>query len=187
MNKKIATSAILIAIIAASIATWFVHSQISELQSQNSDLQHQINELQDQNRDLQDKNDELQEQLDLLQKRIDFSPEVLITEFSSAYGWLNLVGVAISIDLKITISNIGISDVEGLTLEIKRLNVDDDPHNVTIRLGILHAGETTEFLYCYDLDWNVYVSEFHNRSLEAALKLGEVVLDARHFLPSQYL
>jgi cell division protein FtsL len=55
MNKKIATSAILIAIIAASIATWFVHTQISELQIQNSELQNQINELQDQNRDLRQK------------------------------------------------------------------------------------------------------------------------------------
>jgi hypothetical protein len=38
----------------------------------------------------------------------------------------------------------GISDVEGLTLEIKRLNVDPDPYNITKRLYVLNAGETAK-------------------------------------------
>jgi uncharacterized protein YlxW (UPF0749 family) len=124
MNKKIAASAVIIVIVVASIADWFANNKISELQSQNNDLQKQVNELQDQNRELEDENDELQKQLDLLQKRVDFSPEVQITDFSSGAGWLNVVGMTIAIGLDVTIQNTGISDVDGLTLEIKRLNVD---------------------------------------------------------------
>jgi hypothetical protein len=52
MNKKIAASAVIIVIVAASIAAWLVNNQISELQSQNSDLQKQLNELQEQLRNL---------------------------------------------------------------------------------------------------------------------------------------
>lgn len=184
--KRKVLAIILVTVIALSIAAWFVHNQISELQGQNSDLQHQINELQDQNRDLQDKNNELQEQLDLLQKWIDDAPEVLITEFSSQYGWWNPVGVAVAVIFNITISNTGISDVEGLTLEVTRLNFDEDPYNITRKLGILHAGETTEIQDDIVISMDLYFAEFHNRSFVATLKLGEVVLYVRHLLPEQY-
>jgi FtsZ-binding cell division protein ZapB len=179
MNRKIVVGAVLFAIIAASIATWFVHTQISELQSQNSDLQNQINELQEQNRDLQEENGELKQQLDLLQKRVNFEPEVLITNFSSPYGWQYMGGMTGFIQFNIAISNTGISDVEGLTLEIKRLNVDEDPLNITRKLAILHAGETTEigadFVYSYELGFRL--------SYVATLKLGEMVLDVQYLSP----
>jgi FtsZ-binding cell division protein ZapB len=193
--KRKTAAIILVTVIALSVAGWFVHNQISELLSQNSDLQHQMNELQDQNDELQaqngelqDENDELQQQLDLLQKRINFEPEVRITEFSSRGGWMNVVGMTIAISIDITISNIGISDIEGLTLEIKRLGVDDeDPYNITRNLSILHAKEKTEIPVGLIEDWDVYFDEFHNRTLEATLKLGDVILDVQYLSPRQYL
>jgi FtsZ-binding cell division protein ZapB len=186
MNKKLTASAVIIVIVAASIAAWLVHTQISELQIQNGDLQEQVNELQDQNRDLQDKNDELQEQLDLLQKRVDFSPEVLITKFSSKDGWWNPVGVTLALDPNITIENTGISDIDGLTLEIKRRNLDEDPYNITKRLDILHAGESTEIYDSIFTGIQFFTAEFRNRSFVAILKLGDVVLDEEYLLPYQY-
>ena len=186
MNKKIAAGAVIILIVTVSIATWLVNNQISELQSQNKDLQDKVDELQDQNRDLQDENDELHEQLDLLQKRVDFSPEVVITEFSSLGGWRNPVGVTLEEVFNVTIENTGISDIDGLTLEIKRLNLEEDPYNITKRLDILHAGETTEIQDSIITGIDHYAAEFLNRSFVATLKLGEVVLDERHLLPEQY-
>jgi hypothetical protein len=186
VNKKIFAGAFLTAIIAASITIWFVYSQIGDLQSQNGDLRQQINELEDQNRKLEEQKGELQEQLDLLQKRINFAPEVLIEEFSSQYGWWNPVGVAVAIIFNLTITNTGISDVEGLTLEIKRLNFTEDPYNVTRKLDILHAGETAEVQHDILISMDHYFAEFSDRSFVATLKLGEAVLDAKHLLPSQY-
>ena len=149
MNKKIATSAILIAIIAASIATWFVHTQISELQAQNSELRNQLNQV---NR-------------------------VNITDFSSN-GWMNPVGVGIEIDFHVVILNTGINDVGGVTLEIKRLDLDVDPFNITRTLGILHAGETTEIGQLYIvISIKQYADEFRYSEFVATLKLGDAILN----------
>jgi hypothetical protein len=111
---------------------------------------------------------------------------VLITEFSSKDGWWNPVGVTLALDLNVTIANTGISDVEGLTLEIKRLNVDEDPYNITRKLDILHAEETTEIYDHIFTGIDFFAAEFLNRSFVATLKLGDVVLDVRHLLPEQY-
>jgi uncharacterized protein YlxW (UPF0749 family) len=193
MNRK-SLAIILVMVIASSVAAWFVNNQIGELQNQNSNLQHQLNEVQDQNDELQgqngelqEENDELQQQLDLLQKRINFEPEVQITKFSSQAGWMNVVGMTIAIGIDITISNIGISDIEGLTLEVKRLRVDEDPYNVTKKLDVLQAKEKTEIPVGLVEGWNTYFDEFHSRTLEATLKLGDVVLDVRYLSPQQYL
>jgi FtsZ-binding cell division protein ZapB len=177
--KRTALAIVLITVIVLSIATWFVHSKISELQNQISELQAQNSELYDQNRDLQDKNNELQEQLNELQKQIDDAAKVMITEFSSLRGWWNPVGATMAVDLDITILNTGINDVEGLTLEIKRLNFDEDPFNRTITLGIFHAGETIEIQESIIVSMDRYFDEFYNSVFAATLKLGEVVLHVR--------
>ena len=188
MSVKMKVIAIMVVtVIALSVAVWLVHIHISELQIQNSDLQNQINELQDQNRELQDENDELQEQLDLLQKRVDFSPDVIITKFSSKDGWWNPVGVTLALDLNITIENTGISDIDGLTLEIKRRSLDEDPYNITKRLDILYAGESAEIYDSIFTGIQFFAAEFRNRSFVATLKLGDVVLDEKYLLPKQYL
>jgi hypothetical protein len=43
--KRTALAIFLITVVALSIATWFVHSQISELQAQNSELRNQNRDL----------------------------------------------------------------------------------------------------------------------------------------------
>ena len=66
--------AIVLTVIALSVATWFIHNQISGLQNQNSALQTQNGELQDQNSNLQDQLGELQDQNGEQQDRLtDFT------------------------------------------------------------------------------------------------------------------
>jgi hypothetical protein len=150
MNKKVATGAFLIVIIAASVISWFVYTQISDLQTQNSELRNQLNHV---NR-------------------------VNITDFSSG-GWTNPVGVAMMIDFHVTILNTGINDVGGVTLEIKRLNLDVDPFNITRTLGVLHAGETTEIKDLYIvISIKQYADEFRDSEFVATLQLGETILNA---------
>jgi hypothetical protein len=111
-----------------------------------------------------------------------YEPEVVITEFSSPYGWRYMGGMTGFIDFNITISNTGNSDVEGLTLEIVILNDNGNPHNSTRRLDVLRSGETTEiqdgFIFGYESGFG--------RSYVATLKLGEIVLDERFLLSEQY-
>ena len=185
MKRKSLALAI-IAITVLSIAAWFVQSQIGELQSQiielkdqNSDLQEKNNELQDRNEELQGQNEELQEQLTELQKQIDDAEKAMITEFSSPTGWRNPAGVAMDVIFNITIVNTGPSDIEGLTLEIKRLNFDEDPFNITRNLDILYAGETIEIQEFIIISMDIYFAEFYYSSFVATLKLGELVLNMR--------
>jgi DNA-binding protein YbaB len=114
MNKKIAASVILIAIIVASVASWFVNNQISELQIQNGDLQNQVNELQDQNK-------ELQEQLT--------AQEVMITTFFIT-GHSNPGGIMWNTDFIVRIQNNGTRDVHGLYLTFNVIS------NYTVERGL---------------------------------------------------
>jgi TolA-binding protein len=155
-----------------------LQNQITELQAENSQLKDQINQLQDQNNDLQEENSELQQQLDLLQKRISFEPEVEITKFSAPEGWQYMGGTTKWLDCIIVISNTGLTDLEGLTLEVQRQDSGEERNKVTYELDMLPAGETTEIQYTstsnYDLGFDFrYV---------ATLKFGEVVLDVKYLL-----
>jgi hypothetical protein len=151
MNRKIALGMVLIVIIAASIATWVVYTQISKLQAQNSQLRDRLNQV---NR-------------------------VNITDFSSG-GWSNPVGVMMAIGFTVTIQNTGISDVGGVTLEIKRLGLDVDPFNITRTLGVIQVGETAEIReLSIRVSLNQYGDEFHGSKFIATLKLGETILDNR--------
>lgn len=150
MNKKITASAIIIVIVATSVATWFVHTQISVLQSQNSELRIQLNHV---NR-------------------------VNITDFSSS-GWSNTVGVVMGIGFHVAILNTGINDVGGLTLEIRRSNLDVDPFNITRSIGIVRVGESIviEDLYIF-IGLDRYTGEFRYCDFVATLRLGETILNA---------
>jgi TolA-binding protein len=187
VNRKILAVAT-VTVVALLVVALFAYNQISQLQnqvseleSQNSDLQNQINDLQEQNSDLQDENDELQQQLDLQQKWLDYQPQVRITEFSGG-GWWNPVGVTLALDFTIKIHNSGISDVEGLTLEIKRSGFDEDPFAFTKRLDILLAGNITEIHHSIFMSLSDY-DEYQNSAFVATLKLGDVVLHARYYQP----
>jgi hypothetical protein len=149
MNKKIAASAVIIVIVAASIAAWLINIQLSELQRQ---------------------------------KKIEDAQKVCITRLSSPTGWMCMGGMLGFIELNVTISNTGVSDVERLMLEMKMLGRDKDPYhagfptNSTIKLDILHAGETTEIQHYFRYGWE----EGIGCSYSATLKLDEIVLDIRY-------
>jgi hypothetical protein len=149
MNKKIAASAVIIVIVAASIADWLINNQLSELQRQ---------------------------------KKIEDAQKVCITRLSSPTGWMCMGGMLGFIELNVTISNTGVSDVERLMLEMKMLGRDKDPYyagfptNSTIKLDILHAGETTEIQHYFRYGWE----EGIGCSYSATLKLDEIVLDIRY-------
>lgn len=177
---------ILIALIA-SLGVWFAYDKINGLSSLNSDLQDRINELQSQNEDLHDKNEQLEQQVNLLEEKIDYSPKVRIMKFRSTYGWMNVVGMTIAMHFNITIKNLGVTDLEGLTVEIKRQSVKEDAYNITRGLEVLPAGEETVLQDDFIVGWDTYFGLFHNVPLEASVKLGDVVLDKSYLLPPQYL
>ena len=150
MERK-TLSIFLITVVVLSVATLLAHNHISELQ----------------------------EQLNELQKPIDDARKVMITEFSSPTGWWNPVGVAIAVNFNVTILNTGINDVEGIVLEIKTLNFDEDTLTRTRAIGMLHAGETTIIQDTITIGMQSYLDEYYNSSFVATLKLGKVVLANR--------
>lgn len=149
--KRIALAIILITVLVVSVATLLIHNHISELQ----------------------------EQLSELQKPIDDARKVMITEFSSPTGWWNPVGITIAVNFNITILNTGINDVEGIVLEIKTLNFDENPLTRTRAIGILNAGERTIIQDTIIIGMQSYLDEYYNSSFVATLKLGKVVLHNR--------
>jgi type II secretory pathway pseudopilin PulG len=185
MNKKIVASAILIAIIAASIATWFVHTQISELQSQNRDLQNQINELQeqsqelqDQNKDLQDKNDALQKQISELQKQV--IGNVKITGFEWVSGFNPIVGITLGNDVKVTVKNMGVNDVSGLTLTVRLMLKENRielaySRGFSEQIDVLHAGESREISHM--VYYSLANMPTNVTECVSTLTLGDFVLD----------
>jgi FtsZ-binding cell division protein ZapB len=137
--KRKALAIILLTIIALSIAAWFVHTQISELQTQigvlqaqnselqeqNSDLQGQNSELQDQNNGLQDQISELQNQKSSIQDKLRELlgvPSVKITAFSWEGGFNPYVGLLLAYPVNVTIQNKDVKPASGLVLSVKLVN-----------------------------------------------------------------
>jgi phosphate/sulfate permease len=184
MEKKISiivivtVIALLFGFLFSYIQISLLQNQIIELQAENSELTDQINQLQDQKNELHEENSELQQQLDLLQKRVNFEPEVEISKFSAPEGWQYIGGTTKMLDCIIVISNTGLIDLEGLTLEVQRRDLEEEPKKVTYELNVFPAGETIEIQYTstsnYDLGFDF--------SYVATLKFGEVVLDAKYLL-----
>jgi hypothetical protein len=176
--KRKALALALVMIVALSLATWFVYSQISQLQNQIGELQAQNSELQEQNRDLQNQTDELQNQLSELQKLIDYAQDVKITAFKWVGGFNPVIGMALAHPVQVTIENMGVYDVSGLTLAVKLVYVDTQTEvgqGFTKQIGVIHAGEILGFggeiwatLGSWSADSAVCVS---------TLTLGDVVLD----------
>jgi uncharacterized protein YlxW (UPF0749 family) len=155
MNKKIALSTVLIAIIALALSTWFVHNQISDLQNRISELQAQNDELQDQTSELQEKNSNLQKQIDDLQNRllelqktIDIASDVKIIDANWIGGFNPIVGVTLAHPVNVTVQNTGVNDVSGLNLTVKLLYKDTQTEvgrGFAKQIDMIHAGEILEF------------------------------------------
>lgn len=100
-----------------------------------------------------------------------------IKEFSAS-GWGNPAGVTMMVFFNVTIVNNGSRDLDGVTLEIKRSDLESDPFNITKPLGILQKGETTEIQdIILAINMNLYFDEFYNSSFIATLKLDDFALD----------
>ena len=134
MNTRILLGIVVVMIVAMLSATWVAYSQINQLQTRNRDLQDQLSETQKQL-------DETQKQLAEMQRQLDLSNNIKIYNFSSP-GWWNPVGVATIADMYVVIVNNGTTNVEGATLEIRRVDVDEGT-NITQTLDILNPGKTT--------------------------------------------
>jgi regulator of replication initiation timing len=179
MDKKIALSIVLIAIIALALATWFVHNQISdlqnqinELQEQNEELQEQNSELQDQNSELQDLNSELQNQLIELENMIN-ARDVKITDFEWIGGYHSLGQVNLFQNFKVTIKNMGNNTVSGLTVSVKLLSVGTNAY--TKQIDIICAGQIVEI---YGDVWVGNIGSYaHSAVGEVTLTWGDVLLD----------
>jgi hypothetical protein len=167
MNKKIAASAVIIVIVAASIAAWLVNNKISELQSQNSDLQKQVNELQDQNR-------KLQEQLRNLENSIE-GVRILAFEWTSGWG-PGAGGLQWGRAFNIILQNLGNSGVEGLSVHVKLFV--NDVEVVCSETGLYGPGiigYTAE--YPNGFDGKLNASE--TREIRGAFVSGLDVLDSQ--------
>ena len=170
MNKKIALSTVLIAIIALALSTWFVHNQIS-------DLQNQIDKLQAQNSELQDKNSELQNQLIELENMINITRDIKITNFEWLGGYHHLGQVNLFQNFKVTIENTGDNNVSGLTLSVKLLPVGTNAEidEYTKQIDIIRAGQIVE------ISGIVSVGEIRSYAHTAVgvitLTLSDVLLD----------
>jgi regulator of replication initiation timing len=191
MNKKIALSIVLIAIVALALATWFVHNQISELQNQiselqaqNSDLQNQIKELQAQNSELQDQNTELQNQTSELKKQLnDLQNQtyrglnVEITAFEWIGGFHPVVGLLIESNANVTVQNNEAYAIGGLRLNLKLVHISTGAElglPAVVPIDTLQAGESREIKgWAF---WDLGES-FDDAECVVVLSLGDFVVD----------
>ena len=131
MNRKIALSIVLIAIIALALASWFVNNQFSALQNQINELQARNGELQDQNTDLQNK--------------LYLARYVRITDFKWFGGINPVAGLTLAFPVEVTVENTGVNDVSGLTLTVKLVYVGNETevawHPYVEQIDVIHAGE----------------------------------------------
>jgi predicted RNase H-like nuclease (RuvC/YqgF family) len=131
--------------------------QIDELEQQNLELQNQIRELEQQNLELQNHTLELESLIDMFTNRVN------IIEFSSS-GFNPVAGLLILSSANITIQNLGINKVEGLTLIIPPESL-----NGKINIDVIRPGETQTVSTVFY--W------YLGQKTTVTLKLGKTILD----------
>lgn len=116
--KRKALAIVLIAIVALSLATWFIYSQIRELQNQ-------IDELQAHHRN------------------VDVARIVTV---SNNTQWGNPVGMAMESWFTVTVRNDGSNTIEGLTLNLTISGVSDEIYDwwTSAPIGTIQSGKTSE-------------------------------------------
>jgi len=191
MNKKIGASVILVAIIAASVASWLANNQISELQSQNSKVQDQLSELQNQLNELQLQNREQQDRLN------DFTYElakarhlrVEITAFQWISSFDPIGGLWLGHPVNVTVENNDVVPLMGLKLRVTLANENTGAKIGTGGSGItidgLDAGERQSF-YVDGMEgpWTSLNSSLEDAVCVVTLTVGNIVLDRGTFIIS---
>jgi TolA-binding protein len=188
MNKKIATSVVIIVIVAASIATWFVNNQISELQSQNSEVEDQLSELQNQLNELQLQNREQQDFLN------DFTYElakarhlrVEITAFQWISSFDPIGGLWLGHPVNVTVENSDVVPLMELRLRVTLANENTGAKIGASGSGItidgLDAGERQSF-YVDGMEgpWTSLNSSLEDAVCVVTLTVGDIVLERGTF------
>jgi len=111
-----------------------------------------------------------------LEKQIQIAKSVRIVDFSSP-GWWNPVGVWVMADFNVTIMNSCVYNAEQVIVEIRGLDFEEDPSNVTRRLGTLHAGEILSIQDTLNFGFNEFAEG--SQCLVATLKVGNDTVDNR--------
>jgi cell division protein FtsL len=171
---------LLIVIVALAYSVWSFQRQLSDAQKQTFDLQNQLTYYENLTDTLQTQVSNLQAQLNDLKNPIY---NVTIANISST-SWGNPVGMTRLKQFSITVKNIGVRDVGGLTAEFKILAdgyvTDNDDFEVTLvdpqQVGVLNVQES--MVMKVDVLSSFYVS-FAGKSLVVTLMLDKTVLDER--------
>jgi uncharacterized protein YxeA len=158
MNKLV--SVLAIAVIILGIISGFLFYQLNAIQSQNNELRSQNTEL--------NRNSELENQISQVSNKVN------ITEFSISGLRAYEEFVIWESDVYVKIQNLGINDLEGLTLEI--VGFGDERLAESLQVDTLHFGEEKEI---YTHAYWAYGSE---GTSVATLMLDDVVLD-EYLLP----
>ena len=159
---------LIIIILILSFGSGFLVYQLNNVQNMNSELRNQNNELLNENSELQTRISELEDLLNKVTNRVN------ITEFSISGMKPHEGFVVWESDVHVKIHNLGINDIEGLTLII--VGFGDESLAETLQIDPLHVGEEKEI---YTHAYWVYGS--YGTSV-ATLKLGDTTLD-EHFVP----
>jgi uncharacterized coiled-coil protein SlyX len=184
--KRNALALVLIVIIVFSIAAWFVHSQISELENQIAALKAQKGEVQDQLGELQNQLSELQLQNREQQDRLgDFTYElakarhvkVEISEFQWIGGFNPVGGLLIGHPVNITIQNNDVVPLSGLRLRVSLVRENtgaEISYAGGVTLERLNAGESRVIR---SEPWTSLSANLNNTMCMVTLSVGDIVLD----------
>ena len=176
-----------------------LQNQISQLQTQNNELGSQVRDYESQTADLQNQVSQCQVEVNNLQTQMNNFSSILqnrtnkavITSFYTT-TWFPIVGMTYTKDFYITVCNVGINNVSGLTLNLKYEGNDTnliffDPipgtyqgsdHFSPEQLDILHVGESETIREFTLADLN-YVGQLSSYQLVATLVLDGLVLDEK--------
>ena len=154
-----------VTVIALLVASFFVYTQNSELQSQIGELQQQNSDLEVQISDIQNQNNETQNQLNEIQSKLleqqdnlkDITYElalqrqlnVFITNFTWVGDFNPMVGLTISYSVIVRVRNNDVVDFSGLTLNVRLLRKGtlievDQSKGFSSQIDDLKAGESRE-------------------------------------------
>jgi regulator of replication initiation timing len=185
--KKQILIIVTVTVIALLVASFFVHSQISELQTQIGFLRAQNGEVQDQLSELENQLSELQLQSREQQDRLnDFTNElakarhlrVEITDCSKGSGG-PIVGVTFIIGIHVIIQNNDVIPVSGLTASATLVNKENGAQigdTGVVNMGRLNAGESGNFTVpvLYNINSLTLIS---SAECVIVLAAGNVILD----------
>jgi predicted nuclease with TOPRIM domain len=144
-------------------------SHSHELENEVCELENQVDELENQISEFQTLNSEFQNQINEQEKQLSKYTDLLkIANVTLVGGFNPYIGLTLHNTAKVTIENIGLNDVEGLTLTIEHSSPSE---GVTYSLDVLHSGEKRE------ITGSVFSVVGVSGWVTITLKLGDVIMD----------